>query len=110
MLHHIPMLNTMLTLKKKDPKFKVGDHVKIAKYKSIITKGHTSNWSEEIFIISKIKNTVPWTYLPSDFNGEKIDGRFYEKELQKTSQNEFRIEKVNKRKENTLYVKWKGIR
>ena len=95
---------------KKDPKFKVGDHVRIAKYKNIIAKGHTPNWSEEIFVISKIKNTVPWTYLPSDFNGKKIVGKFYEKELQKTNQNEFRIEKVNKRKENTLYVKWKGIR
>ena len=63
------------------------------------------NWSEEVFISSKIKNTVPWTYVINYLNGEEIIGTFYEKELQKTSQNEFRIEKVFKKKSN---VKWKG--
>ena len=92
---------------KKDPKFKVGDHVKISKYKNIFAKGYTPNWSEEVFVINKIKNTVPWTYAISDLNGEEITGSFYEKELQKTSQKEFRIEKVLKRKGNKLYVKWK---
>ena len=92
----------------KDPKFKVGDHVKISKFKNVFAKGYTSNWSEEIFIIKKIKNYVPWTYVISDLNEEEIVGRFYEKELQKTNQKEFRIEKVIKRKENKLYVKWKG--
>ena len=92
----------------KDPKFKVGDHVSISKYKNIFAKGYNPNWSEEIFFIKKIKNTVPWTYVISDLNGEKILGSFYEKELQKTNQKEFRIEKVIKRKENKLYVKWKG--
>ena len=76
---------------KKDPKFKVGDHVRISKYKNIFAKGYTPNWSEEVFVISKIKNTVPWTYVISDLNGEEITGSFYEKELQKTSQKEFRI-------------------
>ena len=70
----------------KDPKFKVGDHVRISKYKNIFAKGYTPNWSEEVFVINKIKNTVPWTYAISDLNGEKITGSFYEKELQKTSQ------------------------
>ena len=51
------------------PKFKVGDHVKISKYKNIFAKGYTQNWSGEVFIISKIKDTVPWTYVISDFNG-----------------------------------------
>ena len=46
---------------KKIPKFKVGDHVRISKYKNIFAKGYTPNWSEEVFVISKIKNTVPWT-------------------------------------------------
>ena len=46
-----------------DPKFKVGDHVRISKYKNIFAKGYTPNWSEEIFVIKKIKNTVPWTYV-----------------------------------------------
>ena len=68
------------------PKFKVGDHVRISKYKNIFAKGYTQNWSEEIFVVSKIKNTVPWTYVISDLNGEPITGSFYEKELQKTSQ------------------------
>ena len=78
---------------KKDPKFKVGDHVRISKYKNIFAKGYTPNWSEEVFIINKIKNTVPWTYAISDLTGEEITGSFYEKELQKTSQKEFRIKK-----------------
>ena len=71
---------------KKDPKFKVGDNVRISKYKNIFAKGYTRNWSEEVFAISKIKNTVPWTYLISDLNGEQITGSFYEKESQITSQ------------------------
>ena len=50
---------------KKDPKFKVGDHVRISKHKNIFAKGYAPNWSEEIFIINKIKNTVPWTYAIS---------------------------------------------
>ena len=66
------------------------------------------NWREEIFIVEKIKNTVPWTNVISDLNGEEIAGSFYEKELQKTNQKEFRIEKVIKKKGNKLYVKWKG--
>ena len=93
---------------KKDPKFKVGDHVRISKYKNIFAKGYAPNWSEEVFVINKIKNTVPWTYAISDLNGEEITGSFYEKELQKTNQKEFRIEKVLKRKDDKLYVKWKG--
>ena len=55
----------------------------------------------------KIQNTVLWTYTISDLNDEEIKGSFYEKELQKTNQKEFRIEKVIKRKENKLYVKWR---
>ena len=63
---------------------------------------------EEIFVVKKIQNTVPWTYVISDLNGEKIVGSFYEKELPKTNQNEFKTEKVIKKKGNELYVKWKG--
>ena len=69
----------------KGPKFKVDDYVRISKYKNIFAKGYMPNWSEEVFIISKIKNTVPWTYLINDLNGEEIIGSFYEKELQKTN-------------------------
>ena len=92
----------------KDSKFKIKDHVRTSKYKNIFAKGYTPNWSEKIFIIKKIKNTVAWTYEINDLNGEKIVGSFYEKELQKTNQKEFRIEKVIKRKGNKLYAKWKG--
>ena len=92
----------------RDPKFKVGDHVRISKYKNIFAKGYTPNWSEEIFVIKKVKNTVPWTYVINDLNGEEIIGTFYEKELQKTNQKEFRIEKVIKTKGDKLYVNWKG--
>ena len=93
---------------KKDPKFKVGDHVGISKYKNLFAKGYAPNLSEEVFIINKMKNTVPRTYAISDLNGEEITGSFYEKELQKTNQKEFRIEKILKRKGDQLYVKWKG--
>ena len=104
--------NTYINFEKevnnKDLKFKVGDYVRISKYKNIFAKGYMPNWSEEVFIISKIKNTVPWTYVINDLNGEEITGTFYEKELQKTNQQEFRIEKILKRKCDKLYVKWKG--
>ena len=69
-----------------DPKIKVGDTVRIWKYKNIFAKGYVPNWFEEVFIIKKVKNTVPWTYVISDLKGEEIVGRFYEKELQKENQ------------------------
>ena len=92
---------------KRDPKFKFGDHVRIPKYKNIFAKGYTPNLSEEVFVISNIENIVPWTYIISDLNGEKITGSFYEKELQMTNRKKFRIEKVIKRKGDKLYIKWK---
>ena len=90
----------------KDPKFKVSDYVRISKYKNIFAKGYIPNWSKEVF--SKIKNTIPGTYIINDLNGEEIIGPFYKKELQKTNQKEFRIEKAIKRKGDKLYAKWKG--
>ena len=101
-------IDAIRKLNDKDPKYKVGYPVRISKYKNIFTKGYMSNWSEEIFIIKKIKNTVPWTYVINDLNGDKIIGTFDENELQGTKQNEFRIEKVIKRKGDKLYVKWKS--
>ena len=59
-------------------------------------------------MIKEVKNAVPWTYGINDLNGEEITGTFYEKELQKTNQQKFRVEKVIKRKSDKLYVKWKG--
>ena len=99
MLRVILMLNNMKILILKNPKFKVGDRVGISQYKNIFAKGQALNWSEEFFVVSKIKNTVPWTYVINDLNGEKIIGSFYKKELQKTNQKEFTIEKD---------IKWKG--
>ena len=63
----------------KRSEIKVGHHVRILKYKNIFLKGYTQNWSEEVFIISKIINTVPWTYATSVLNGEAITGSFSEK-------------------------------
>ena len=91
----------------KDPKFGAGDLVRIQKCKNVFAKGYTQNWSEEICFVIKAKNIVPWTYVISDFTGEPITGNFYEKELQKTSQEKCRVEKVIKRKGCKLYVKWK---
>ena len=90
-----------------NPKFKIGDHVRISKYKNFFTKGYAPNQSEDVFIVSKINNTVPWIYVISDMNGEDIIVSFYEKKLQRTNQQIFRIEKIIKRKGNKLYVKWK---
>ena len=101
-------INTSKEINDKDPKFKVGDRVRISKYKNIFAKGYMPNSSEEVFVIKKVKNTVPWTYVINDLNGEEIIGAFYEKELQKTSQEEFRIEKMIRGKGAKLYVKWKG--
>ena len=104
--------NTYINFKKefndRDPKFKVGDHIRISKYKNIFTKGYTPNWFEEVSVIKKVKNTVPWTYFIDDLNGEEIIGTFSEKGLQKTNQQDFAIEKVIKKKGNKLYAKWKG--
>ena len=69
----------------KGRKFKVGDHVRISKYKITFAQGYTLNWSEEVFVIKEVKNTVPWTYVINDLNGEEIIGTFYKKELQKTN-------------------------
>ena len=69
---------------KKDSKFKVGDRVRIYKFKNIFAKGYTTNWSKEIFIVDKVNDTVPYTYNPKDLNDEEIIGSFYDKELQKT--------------------------
>ena len=92
----------------KDLKSKIGDVVRIAKYKNIFAKVYTPNCSIEVFVIKKVKNTAPWTFFINDLNGKEISGTFSEKELQKTNRNEFTIEKVIKRKGDKLYVKWKG--
>ena len=81
---------------KESPKFKVRDHVRISKYKNIFEKGYVLNWSE-VFVIKKVENTVPWTYVISDLNGVETDGTFYEKELQKAKKQELKKYKEKRR-------------
>ena len=68
----------------KRSRFKVGDRVRISKFKNIFAKGYTRNWSREIFIVNKINDTVPYTYNIKDLNDEEIIGSFYDRELQKS--------------------------
>ena len=77
------MLNTMKDSNVTKPKFNVGDHVRISNYKNNFAKGYSQNWSEEIFVVSKIKDTVPWTYVISDLNGEKLREVFMKKNCKK---------------------------
>ena len=88
----------------KDPKFKFGDVIRISKCENIFAKAYSPNLPGEHFMIKKVKNTVPWTYLINDLNGKKIIGIFYKKELQKSNQRDFKIEEVMK-KGDKLYVK-----
>ena len=74
----------------KDSIFKISNHVRISKYKQFFAKGYAPKWLEEVFIISKIKNTVRWTYVINGLDGEEIVGIFYEKELEKTNQEGFK--------------------
>ena len=90
----ILLLNTMKNQIKKI--LKVGDHVRMSKYKNIFSKGYAPNWSEEVLVINEIKNLVPWTYVINDLNGEEVTGSFYEKELQKTNQKQFKQRKYLK--------------
>ena len=92
-------INSSNKINDKDPKFKISDVVRISKYK---------NFSEEVFMNKKVKNTVPWAYVFSDFKDEDIVETFYKKELRKANQKEFRVQEVIKRKTDKLYVKWKG--
>ena len=99
--------------RRKEPKFHLGDKVRIMKKKKHFEKGFTPNWTEEIFTINKVKSTKPPTYIIQDLNGETIKGSFYEAELQKTNQDTFRIDKIVKKRTNKegikeAYIKWKG--
>jgi len=93
---------------RKAPKFSVDDKVRITKKKSIFEKGYTPRWTEEVFTVSEVRYTDPITYKLNDFNGEEIKGSFYEQELQKTTQEMFRIEKVIRRKGDKSVVKCVG--
>lgn len=92
------------------PKFKVGDHVRVSKIKSVFAKGYTPNWSTEIFTVATVRRTSPPTYLLRDFQGQDIAGGFYGEELQKTRfKDVYLVEKILQRKGNKSYVKWLGF-
>ena len=65
----------------KDSRFKVGNRVRISKFKNIFAKGYAPNWSKEIFIVNKINDTAPYTSNIKDLNNEEIIGSFYDREL-----------------------------
>ena len=88
--------------------FKIGDKVRISKFKKKFEKGYTPNWTEEIFIIYAINMTNPVTYLIKDLNNDPIKGSFYKQELQKTDQEIFRISKVIRKKGQNAFVSWEG--
>jgi len=90
-------------------KFKTGDKVRILKKKGLFEKGFTPNWTEEVFTVSKIQRTNQVTYKITDYNNEEIQGTLIEQELQKTSQEVFRIEKIVKKGKTRSLVKWRGI-
>ena len=108
MYNQTHIFSLVIKLMTKIRNFKLVIMLEYQNYKNFFANSYTPNWSEEVFVIKKVKNTVPWTYVINDFNGKEIAGTFYQNELQKTDQKEFRIEKVIKRKGNKLYVKWKG--
>ena len=100
-------INSSKEISYEDPKFKIGDTVRISKCKNMFAKGYVPNWSEEVLAIKKVQNTVPWTHVISDLKGEEIVETFYEKELRNTRQKEFRVEKQIKRNGDKQYIKWK---
>ncbi|XP_065371819.1 uncharacterized protein LOC135963769 [Calliphora vicina] len=106
------LLNTVYNHLKiyKPSHLRVGDHVRISKYKNIFEKGYTPNWTTEIFTIRSIQNTNPPTYILEDYEGNPIKGGFYKEEILRTSYpNSYLIEKVLKTKANKVYVKWLGF-
>ena len=94
---------------KKPGKFRIGDRVRLSLEKNIFEKGYDTNWTQEIFVIYDIKySNVPYYYL-KDLNGEKLQGTFYQEELQKTKQDDlYTIEKILKTNKDKIYVKWRG--
>lgn len=93
------------------PKFKVGDKVRVSKYKrKVFDKGYTPNWTGEVFLIDKIQTTIPITYKLKDLHGEQIQANFYEPELLKAKQYVFRIDKVIRVdcKKKQALLKWLG--
>ena len=91
-------------------KFKVGEKVRISKYKHVFEKGYTPNWTTEIFTISEVKNTDPVTYKLIDYQNQPIEGGFYQEELTKVKYPDaYLVEKVLRKRGNKVFVKWLGF-
>lgn len=98
------------TIDPKQPKFKLGDFVRISKFREAFSKSYTPNWSNEIFKIIDIKLTNPRVYLLKDDRGGDIQGGFYDEELQLVKHpNVYLVEKILRKKDNMVYVKWLGL-
>jgi len=97
-----------LTRRSMRGKFKIGDKDRIQKKKVLFEKSFTPNWTEEVFTVSKVQITDPITYRITDYNDEEVQGTFYKQELQKISQEVFRIEKILKKGNTKSLVKWRG--
>lgn len=95
---------------KKRTKFKLGDLVRMSKYKHVFSKGYTPNWTAEIFKINRILYTEPITYLLTDLDGNDIQGTVYQQELQLAKNSKlYLVEKIISKKGNQIYVKWLGF-
>lgn len=91
-------------------KYRVGESVRISKYKHVFEKGYTPNWTTEIFKIVAVSNKFPITYTIEDLSGNQIAGRFYEYEIQRVSNPDvYLVEKILSRKEGKVFVKWLGF-
>lgn len=109
------LLNTVYNYKRIIPyriavDFKIGDHVRLSRYKHIFEKGYLPSWTTEIFTINKILKTDPMTYLINDYKGNPIQGCVYAEEMQLTKQpNIYLVEKILRKKNKQVYVKWLGF-
>lgn len=99
-----------IKIAEKSTKYKVGDHVRISKTRGVFDKAYLPNWSAEIFVIRKVQLTNPTTYLLKDAENKNIEGGFYEQQLLKVKfPDVYLVEKILKRKNNKVYVKWLGF-
>ena len=103
----ITHINSSKEINDEDPKFKIGDIVRISKFKKIFAKAYIENWLEEVFVITKVKDTVPWTYVISNLKGEEFVGTSYKKNCKKQIEKSLGLKNVKNRKGDKLYIKWK---
>lgn len=93
-----------------EAKYKIGDKVRISKYKSVFKKGYTPNWTTEIFTVCKIINSNPTTYHLKDYLNNELKGCFYEYEINSVKHDDvFLVEKIIKQRANKVFVKWLGF-